>query len=368
MEKKLTQSKRSKAGNVRQLGSGMWQVQYTDPNKVRRSAGTFKTEKQAEAARSAVYTDMARGQWEDGTKGDVLFSAFLEEVLEIEKAKLAPQTVAGYESLTNRWLLPTFGKKKLNQITVLAVDRWYASLGSKTGPVNQRNSYFRLSGIMKKAVRYKLITQNPCMIENAGRDVAAPRPFLPIEDFQRIIGYMPEDIQPAMWVALGAHTRLGELCGLNRGDLDLEAGTLVVQRQVQDVPGGLQIRKTKTGKVRTVKLPTVALEAARHHVKANPSLPSAPLFIGPRGGRLPRNHVHNEWVKAATKAELPGAHFHDVRHLGLTLAAQAGATTKELMARAGHSTTAASIRYQHSTTARDAVVADMMNNLMSRQA
>jgi hypothetical protein len=52
-----------------------------------------------------------------------------------------------------------------------------------------------------------------------------------------------------------------------------------------------------------------------------------------------------------------GLRFHDLRHTGNTLAAVAGATTKELMARAGHSTADAALRYQHATQERDKTIA-----------
>ena len=67
--------------------------------------------------------------------------------------------------------------------------------------------------------------------------------------------------------------------------------------------------------------------------------------------------------EGAQAAGHPQFHVHDVRHAGLTLAAQAGATTRELMARAGHRTTAAAMTYQHVAEERNALVADRMDAL-----
>ena len=44
--------------------------------------------------------------------------------------------------------------------------------------------------------------------------------------------------------------------------------------------------------------------------------------------------------------------------VGATLAAQAGATTKQLMKRLGHTTPAMSMRYQIAAQERDAAIAD----------
>lgn len=50
-------------------------------------------------------------------------------------------------------------------------------------------------------------------------------------------------------------------------------------------------------------------------------------------------------------------HPHDVRHAGLTMAAQNGATTRDLMARAGHRTARASLIYQHTAEERNVAIA-----------
>ena len=59
-------------------------------------------------------------------------------------------------------------------------------------------------------------------------------------------------------------------------------------------------------------------------------------------------------------------HFHDLRHTGNQLAAEAGATTKELMRRMGHSTVRAAMRYQHSTDRRDREIASEMSHQPAR--
>ena len=67
--------------------------------------------------------------------------------------------------------------------------------------------------------------------------------------------------------------------------------------------------------------------------------------------------VHAAWATARTRASLPGAHLHDLRHAGLTLVARSGAALAEVMRRAGHSSSRAALTYQHATESRDAEVA-----------
>jgi integrase len=57
--------------------------------------------------------------------------------------------------------------------------------------------------------------------------------------------------------------------------------------------------------------------------------------------------------------------LHDLRHAGLTLAAQSGATLAEVMRRAGHSSSRAAMIYQHAAERRDAEVAKRLGRLVA---
>lgn len=372
---------RSSFGTVRQLKSKRFQARYTDPNGVRRVAGTFETKKAARTALAAIEVDIAREgvAWlppgvdpeydsqtlikkyfqETGQKypgKNPLFSTFAEEVLKLKSATLAPQTVRNYRTLLDRFLLPEFGNFPLSQVTVKRVDQWWAQMATETGKVNRRNAYFLLSSIMRYAVRYSYIPASPCVVEGAGKAVSAPRPYLTVDQFRAVVDAAPSNLRAPLWTMFGAHLRLGELCGLNVGDLDLEAKTLTVVRQSQEIKGGTVLRATKTGNHKTVTLLAPAVVALKAHMKGRHAAPDDPLFLGPKGGRLSRGYVRAQWLKATAAVGVPEAHIHDVRHTSLTLVA-AHATTKEVMARGGHTSVAAAMKYQHATANRDAEVA-----------
>ena len=77
-----------------------------------------------------------------------------------------------------------------------------------------------------------------------------------------------------------------------------------------------------------------------------------------------RGHWAFVWRRAARKAGHDGLHFHDLRHHAGTLAAQLGATPKELMERHGHSTARASLIYQYATAERQREIADKMDAVL----
>jgi integrase len=69
-----------------------------------------------------------------------------------------------------------------------------------------------------------------------------------------------------------------------------------------------------------------------------------------------------EWSAAVEKVGQPGLHFHDLRHTGNTLAAQTGASTRDLMARMGHDSPQAAMIYQHATSEADRAIASALND------
>ena len=97
--------------------------------------------------------------------------------------------------------------------------------------------------------------------------------------------------------------------------------------------------------------------------------PDALVFAGPKGAPIRRSNFHSllGWTKARAEIGVPGLHFHDLRHTGNTLAAGAGASTKDLMARMGHDSVEAALIYQHATSEADRAVADKLNDRLMRE-
>jgi len=113
--------------------------------------------------------------------------------------------------------------------------------------------------------------------------------------------------------------------------------------------------------VRTVHLPAPTVAALTAHLADRPAgLPTARVFTRPTGLPLRAFDVHRHWGRARVAVGLPELHVHDLRHAGLTLAAQTGATLAEVMRRAGHSTSRAALLYQHAAEDRDRDLAARM--------
>jgi integrase len=114
-----------------------------------------------------------------------------------------------------------------------------------------------------------------------------------------------------------------------------------------------------------VVLPAVAVAALAEHLEefAAPE-PDGLVFPSGRGTYLQRSNFSRlVWRPAVKQLGLDGLRFHDLRHTAATLAAAAGATTRELMERMGHTSSAVALRYQHVMADRQGAIAAALDGL-----
>jgi len=172
-------------------------------------------------------------------------------------------------------------------------------------------------------------------------------------------------------LAVFASLRWGELAALRRTDINLDAGTVTIARSLNELPGGgFRFRPPKTDAGRRIVafpaaiVPDLAWHLARFTLSADDAL----IFTSPAGMPMRRGNFRRRvWTKAARTACIPGTHFHDLRHTGNNLTAQAGANLRELMERMGHSSTRAALIYLHATAQRQRTLADTLGTFIEAE-
>ena len=340
---------------------------------------TFTRAKEAEAFKRQVEAEQSNGATvaSDPSRGDMPFGVYAEDWLRDRRRAdgrpLAPRTKELYESQYNKRLAPTFARQRLNAIRVEDVRRWHSRLAERHGAIQAAKAYRLLRVILNTACEDGRITANPCRIRGAGVERSPERPFVDAGIVLALSDAIEARYRALILLAGFGGLRIGELLALRRCDLDLAANTVRVERQTVELSKGQRIEtapKTDAGR-RSVHLPaSVSAALAAHLDNYCTTEPDALVFTGPLSEGLRRATLYTAWDKARRTAGLPALHIHDLRHAAGTLAAQTGATTRELMARLGHASPAAAQRYQHAAERRDADIATSLEAVVQahRQA
>jgi integrase len=340
-----------------------WQARYRGPDGRERSQ-RFVTKVEAERWITTSAADVAREEWIDPSAGSVLFSTYAETWL-AGRPDLRPRSRMLYRTLLDNHLLPTFGHTLLKRVTPAQVRTWYAILVART-PGSAASAYRLLRAIFSTAVNDELLVRSPCRVKRGGSDRAVERPMMTLAEVEALGNAMPPRMRAAVLLAAWGGLRRGEVLGLRRRHVDPLRSRLRVEEAQLELEDGtilFDTPKTDAG-VRTVHLPKVVMDELSEHLAAYVAPgPDALLFTGRGAVPMRPRTLATAFRTARASVGLPQAHFHDLRHFHLTMAAATGATTKELMRRAGHSSPIAALRYQHATEDRDRAIADALSGL-----
>jgi integrase len=366
-----TKTGRRRFGRIRKLPSGRWQARYKGPDGIDRPAArTFATKRDAEVWLTRTEADILDDNWLDPDLGQVTFGNYAGAWID-ERPGLRPKTLQLYRYLLRQHLNPAFDTKPVAAIREPHVRRWRKQLlDTGTSAVTVAKAYRLLKAILTTAADDGVIRRNPCRIKGAGQEKSPERPVLTIPQVFALADAIGQRYRALVLLAVFGSLRWGELAALRRCDIDVDARTVSVTRQLTEVSGYLAFGppKSDAGK-RIIVVPALIVPDLRWHLScfAQPG-DDGLLFTSPTGMPLRHGHFRSRvWVKALKQAGLPALHFHDLRHAGNMLTAATGATLRELMDRMGHSTARAALIYQHGSHARQHEIADALGQLAKQR-
>ncbi|MEA4944528.1 MAG: tyrosine-type recombinase/integrase [Propionicimonas sp.] len=229
-----------------------------------------------------------------------------------------------------------------------------------TGQTTAAQSYRLLHAILAAAVIDGLLTSNPARITGGGIVRHAERETASPDEVAALAEGMPANLRAAVWLAAWSGLRRGELLGLARRHVDLEAGSVRVERTL-DRAGTLGPTKTRAS-VRTVYLPAFVVEHLANHMETfTKAEPDALVFTNAAGGPVYASHLLYAFQRARLAIGRPGLTWHDLRHTGATLAYQAGGSVRDVQRRLGHATVRAAMIYAHAADDSDRHLAGRLN-------
>jgi integrase len=266
--------------------------------------------------------------------------------------------------MLRRHLAPGF--TTIGNITEADVRPWRADLLDEgVSPVTTAKAYRLLKSILATAVEDSLIRRNPCRVKGAGNEQSPERPLLTVAEVYSLADACRPRYRAMILLACFGGLRWGELVALRRRDIDTAAATIRISRQLTEARGQAAFfspPKTAASKRRVILPGSIVAEVQEPLDNHTGSAADAMLFTSPRGQLLRHsNFWRATWVPAMTATGLTGIHFHDLRHAGNHLVAEAGASLRELMERMGHASSRAALIYLHSTDDRQRTLAEAVS-------
>ena len=177
--------------------------------------------------------------------------------------------------------------------------RWRkALLDAGVSAVTAAKAYRLLKAILNTAVDDGLIRRNPCRIKGAGQEKSAERPILTVPQVYVLAAATDERYRVLVLLAASTSLRWGELAALRRFDIDAQARTVRVTRQLNERDGGglsFGPPKSEAG-VRIVAIPELITPDLAAHIEtyARPG-DDGLIFTSPGGGPLRHTNFRRQF-------------------------------------------------------------------------
>lgn len=327
-------------------GATLYEVRYRTPERGTTRKRGFKTKRAAEDYATSVENDKLTGTYVAPSKARTTVGALGPGWLSRQRGHLKP---SAYRPLETTWRLrvePRWGKVALGDIRPSAVQAWLSDLGAgdqdngvkPLGASVVIRTHQVFSAILADAVKDRLLASNPAAgmkLPRKGRS----RPLYLNHEQVSALAEASGEYEPLVLLLAYTGIRWGEMAALRVRDLDMLRRRVTVAENAVQVGATVHVGTTKGHKQRTVPLPAFLLPylARQCEGKGRDDL----VFPGEDGGHIQRPHTESGWLdKAVTKAKVPRATAHDLRHTAASLAVSAGANVKALQKMLGHASAA----------------------------
>lgn len=335
-------------GSIRQRADGRWEARYTTPDGRQKSVYGKSEAEVTKKLRGALH-EIDSGAWHEPSK--MTMGEWLEIWLSDYQGHTTGRTVETYRCTVRKHFLPTFGTVKVSKLSQMHIRRMVANLqkdGRSASTI--RHTCAILGGAMKCAVEAGLIKTNP--VEGIKLPRKAKTKFEVVDREQ-----IPSFVQAAentpypneLLFMLYTGVRVGEARGLKWDDVDMDAGTAHIQRQLNAVTHGVRFTPPKDGEAREIHLPAEAVEVLKRQRKRQLEQRMAAgdkwvedditrdlVFRQPNGKTHSELSIYKACKAAGQEIGVPGLHPHDLRHSYAVAALRSGADVKTVQHNLGH--------------------------------
>ena len=259
------------------------------------------------------------------------------------RKRLEWSSVEKYEGILKNYILPSFGTRRLMEISPAEAEKWLHELLSKHEMVSKTAN--GCLGLFKKmlndALHWRMIPYNPVgpvrFLSEEERDFS----FWTIDEAEKFLVYAKEHDLPtyyAVSISLYTGMRLGEIQGLKWDSVDFTSKQITVKRTFCLKEGRLKER-TKTKKIRRIPMNSSLQEIFIELRNLGSSEHVLPQFDFHRAALIVR--------RLAKKAGVRPIRFHDLRHSFASNFVMQGGEIYKLQRLLGHTSIQMTERYSH---------------------
>lgn len=336
-----------------------YEIRYLDSTGKRRWAIVHGSLDDAEAKRAELMLRRRRGE-----RIEPVRQTFEEYAWAwLERQPVRERTREVHSWALREHLIPYFGRRRLDQITVDDVAGFIAAMRRKGLRGSTTLTALRpLSRILAHAARRGAIPVNPCsQLERGERprlDDQRPKRILTLEEMQALIaGADCEQYRCLLELMLASGVRIGEALGLTVGDLDREHSLIRVEYQLGR--DGTRTPLKTAESQRSIDIPPQLTRRLLALVADRGALfdPNALVFASRNGSGLERKVAREALKRAVKTAELaaPEPSLHDLRHSHASMLIALDVPVVDVQRRLGHRKPDTTLRvYAHQWKEREA--------------
>lgn len=358
---------------ITRRGKPKWRVQLTLENG-KRSQREFRAEREAIRYLHDANHRKARGL--RAADSDQKLRVFLRSVwLPAMKQTIRASTFESYSQIVENHLIPGLGEVPLSKLTPQKVTAFLTDR-HENGTRSAEHLRRVLRNALGFAMRHELIFRNVASLASCPKKEPKPPKFLTVDEAKRFLSAVKGHRLEALYaVALACGLRFSEALGLSWEDVNLDARTLTVRKQLGRRGKGFSAPKSKSA-LRTVPIPGFAVEALKDH-RLRQELQHRPLagsrwketglvFTSTIGTPCEGRNVRRDLYRILRENGLPAIRFHDLRHSCATLLLAQGVDPRTIMQILGHSQITLTLQtYSHVLPTLTQDAADKMNGLLA---
>lgn len=272
----------------------------------------------------------------------VTFEAYVAQWLARRSRLLKPRTTATYADVLGRYIVPHVGERDLVEISRGVLVQLLDGLAAKKSPRTVRLTYTALHCVLADAVEAGYLAFNPAA--KLAKRYPIPKDEAPCYTRAQVLAFLREAILTSAELAalfavmFGAGLRVGEVRGLQKWDVNLDAMEIRVERALDRNTGEPSSPKSR----RSRKVAVMAsLEPTLRELVASRTRWLFPSTRGPRGYQV----VRRAFREIAERATLPVYSPKALRHAFGSVLAEVGVDLRAIQDAMGHADTRTTLRY-----------------------